>query len=77
MRSSPSKHECPVAGCTVQIIRSMLMCKPHWSMVPEPMKLAVWREYNNSAGSQAHMAACAAATRAVDLSVAKLREEAA
>jgi hypothetical protein len=38
-------HSCHAEGCNRQIPPKMLMCYPHWKMVPRPLQLAVWREY--------------------------------
>ncbi len=39
-------HHCAVYDCTVQLPYHILMCRPHWRMVPKPMQRDVtgsWR----------------------------------
>jgi hypothetical protein len=38
-------HLCHAIGCNVPVPPKMLMCKPHWYMVPPELRAAVWREY--------------------------------
>jgi hypothetical protein len=53
----------------------MLMCRPHWYMVPKPQRDAVWDAWRGGlgAGSPAHREAILAAIEAVN---AKLRAKA-
>jgi len=42
-------HYCQAKSCTLEIPRVVLMCRPHWAMVPNPLKNAVnrtWRALN-------------------------------
>jgi hypothetical protein len=44
-------HYCTVKDCQVEIPRSLLMCKPHWTMVSQKLKNAVnrtWRAFGLS-----------------------------
>lgn len=42
-------HRCPVKGCTVKNVDDeMLMCGPHWRMVPGPLQTNVWRAYRRT-----------------------------
>lgn len=54
----------------------MLMCRPHWFMVPKPLRDAVYDAYAGGlgAGSPAHRDAILAAVEAVN---AKLRAKSA
>jgi hypothetical protein len=53
----------------------MLMCRPHWFMVPKPLRDAVWNAWAGGLGrgSPAHRDAILAAVEAVN---AKLRSKA-
>ena len=47
-------HKCRIEACTEQIPRSQLMCGPHWSEVPKPLRdevNAAWRAYNRKGAS--------------------------
>lgn len=39
------KHVCHAAGCVVPVSPKMFMCKHHWFMLPEDIRLEVWMEY--------------------------------
>jgi hypothetical protein len=60
------KHKCPVDGCEAMVPRSMLMCARHWRLVPTDLQKSVWRGYLEARGSEGHLAACLAATNAVN-----------
>jgi hypothetical protein len=45
VRSERSPHACHARGCTTEVDPAMLMCKRHWSIVPKPLKNAVWGTY--------------------------------
>jgi hypothetical protein len=38
-------HLCHAEGCSTPVPPKMLMCLPHWRMVPKPLKDAVWDAY--------------------------------
>jgi hypothetical protein len=38
-------HKCHALGCSVEVPPSLLMCKPHWRLVPRKLKLDIWRYY--------------------------------
>lgn len=38
-------HTCHADGCTTPVPPRMFMCKPHWWMVPAPIRRAVWAHY--------------------------------
>lgn len=40
-----SAHHCHAKGCARRVPPEMLMCKPHWGMVPAPMQMSVWAHY--------------------------------
>lgn len=69
-------HSCPATGCTRRVGQRMLMCRPHWFMVPKLLRDAVWEEYAGGlgAGSPAHRDAVLAATRAVNEKLAANRD---
>jgi len=35
-------HACKARGCNRQVPKRYLMCRQHWAMVPEPIRLEVW-----------------------------------
>lgn len=39
-------HECHIRQCRTPVAREMLMCHPHWSMLPDALKDAVTRNFN-------------------------------
>ncbi len=42
---------CPVRGCAALVPASLLMCKPHWAMVPKRQQAAVhaaWRNFTKA-----------------------------
>lgn len=67
-------HECPATGCTRRVGARMLACRPHWFMVPKPLRDAVLDAYAGGlgVGSPEHADAVAAAVATVN---AKLREK--
>lgn len=69
-------HGCPATGCTRRVGSGMLMCRPHWFMVPKLQRDAVWDAWRGGlgAGSPAHRDAILAAVEAVN---AKLSSQAA
>ena len=38
-------HICHAAGCNVPVPPQLLMCDPHWFMVPAKLRREVWRHY--------------------------------
>lgn len=40
-------HRCHALDCDVPVAPELLMCKPHWELVPENIKRAVWGSYRN------------------------------
>ncbi len=61
-------HNCPAMGCTRRVGARQLMCRPHWFMVPKPLRDAVWDAWAGGlgAGSPAHRDAIRAAVDAVN-----------
>lgn len=39
------KHLCHAAACKTEVPPAMFMCKPHWYMVPKPLRDAIWATY--------------------------------
>jgi len=68
MLFSRDKKKCFAAGCGEQIPRQLLMCRPHWLMVPVAIRnevietLAAWQE---GASPKAYIAAIKRAAEAV------------
>jgi hypothetical protein len=67
-QTRPTAHVCPVGGCRESVRADRLMCRPHWYLVPRPLRDAVWAAWRSGggAGSPAHAAAVRAAIAAVD-----------
>lgn len=61
-------HQCPARDCGQQVGPGRLMCRPHWYMVPRPLRDAMWATWRSGqgAGTEAHQLACDAAIRAVN-----------
>lgn len=38
-------HHCHARDCTRRVKPELLMCAPHWRMVPRRVQLLVWRHY--------------------------------
>mgnify|MGYP001575070721 CR=1 FL=1 len=38
-------HLCHARGCTRAVPPKLLMCLPHWRLVPLPLQRAVWATY--------------------------------
>lgn len=45
-------HKCYVRGCQTKIEMSMLMCGPHWKLVPRTMQDDIWREWRKVQASR-------------------------
>lgn len=42
----PAQRTCDAPGCTVPVRRGILMCRPHWFQLPQPLRQAIsqtWR----------------------------------
>jgi hypothetical protein len=63
-----TSHECPAGRCTRRVGAHMLMCRPHWFMVPKPLRDDVWNAWAGGmgAGSPEHRDAIMAAVEAVN-----------
>ncbi len=42
---TPMDHHCHAQGCPKRTQPKMLMCYPHWKMVPIELQRRVWAEY--------------------------------
>lgn len=63
-----ASHECPGRGCKQRVGTGMLACRPHWYMIPKPLRVAVWAAWRDGAGagSPEHTAAITAAVKALN-----------
>lgn len=43
--AASGKHHCHAHGCKVATKPEMLMCRPHWFMVPKHLRDLVWATY--------------------------------
>lgn len=68
-------HKCAAEGCDFQTPRHLLMCNPHWKLVPAPLQRQVWAKFRNL---RQGIEAVKAYRLAVDLAVkaVKLKEDA-
>lgn len=41
-------HKCPVPSCRRLMPARLLMCGPHWRLVPMPIRTRIWRAYRPS-----------------------------
>lgn len=39
-------HHCHAAGCNQEVPPRMFACRAHWYLLPESLRRAIWREYN-------------------------------
>lgn len=70
--AASTAHDCPAKGCTRRVGVRMLMCRPHWYMVPKALRDAVYDAYAGGlgAGSPAHRDAILEAVDAVNAKLA-------
>ena len=80
VRAKPgTRKQCKAAGCSKSIPDRFLMCRAHWSLVPEDLQNAVYRTYRelkeNWCGEtlKAYTAAVTAAITAVADAQASVR----
>ena len=61
-------HDCPARGCPQRVPDHMLMCRPHWYMVPKTERQAVWAAWDggSGAGTPEHQDAIRAAVKSVN-----------
>jgi hypothetical protein len=61
-------NQCPATGCTTAIPATWLLCSPHWRMVPDSLRNAVWTTWHRGkgAGSPQHASASKRAIGAVN-----------
>lgn len=52
MIHSTEIHTCHAPGCARRVPASMFACKPHWFMLPERIRDAIWKEYRQ--GQEIH-----------------------
>jgi hypothetical protein len=57
-------HKCAARGCCRMVPWNMLMCKPHWRMVPKAIQSDVWAGYK-SGDREFHFSAIKRAQEAV------------
>lgn len=65
-----TEHKCAAVGCQKQVEQAMLMCGPHWRMVPEEIRQRVWthiraKRHGVVGADDEHHRACADAIKAV------------
>lgn len=65
-------HTCHAKGCDAAVPPRMLMCYPHWKMVPKMLQAAIWATYRpgqerDKRPSEAYMEAQRRAVHAVAL----------
>ncbi len=72
------RHTCHARGCETPVPKKMLMCGPHWGQVPERLRRAVWKHYQDGQEEGQHTptpawheAADAAIGAVADLEAAK------
>lgn len=51
MTEKAPTHRCPARRCTRQVSYDLLMCAPHWRMVPKPLQRAVWAAWRDGQGA--------------------------
>lgn len=70
-------HLCPARGCPREVPAHLLMCGPHWRIVPLPLARAVNRAYDGpgSVGTPALVAAQRAAIRHVNATIGDTPDE--
>lgn len=64
---STASHKCPGPACEEQVAPGKLMCGPHWSEVPAPLRSEVYAAWDRGRGrgSLRHLRAVRAAVEAV------------
>lgn len=72
MSPADNRHNCPASQCEARVGPDMLMCRPHWFMVPKAIRDDVWAAYRGPGpGSDEHTEAIFAAITAVNERLAK------
>ena len=66
-----TRHLCHATGCSKAVPPRLLMCLPHWRMVPRPLQARIWATYRpgqeiDKQPSDEYMEAQRAAVRAVE-----------
>src|SRR5712691_8301184 len=74
-----AEHTCHATGCKVAVPPRQLMCLPHWRMVPEAARRAIWAAYRpgqeiRKDPSLEYLAAARAAIRAVEAAEERRRQ---
>jgi hypothetical protein len=49
-RTGEPMHDCPGPRCTRRVPDRLLMCGPHWRLVPADLQRAVYAAYNHGRG---------------------------
>lgn len=73
MTHDDGKHDCPIDGCAERLPPRILMCKPHWKMLPRDLQQRVYATWENGLGiaTDEYAEARSAATAAVELREAR------
>lgn len=45
MSGHPKTHDCAATGCAIRLPAHVLMCRPHWGLVPRPLQTEIWKHY--------------------------------
>lgn len=43
--AAPPVRTCAAVGCQAAVHAPLLMCLPHWKLVPSAMRADIWRSY--------------------------------
>lgn len=66
-------HTCHADGCSREVPPRLFMCRPHWYLVPKPLRDEIWRHYRpgQEIDKQPSAAYLAVAKRAIAAVAAK------
>jgi hypothetical protein len=68
-------HKCPVENCQNQLPSHILMCRPHWAMVPIDLKQRVYAAWNSGKSSQEYISVRQEAINSVNSQLGGDRKE--
>lgn len=54
-------HKCPYPSCNTSVPHAMFACSPHWYLLPDDKRAAIWRGYRKQPLGPEHLAAMRAA----------------
>jgi hypothetical protein len=63
------RHRCPIPGCKTWVASALIMCRPHWQLVPSPLQNAAYQAWAQRQQNPRDLTAIAEHRRAIELAV--------